>query len=107
MDCKEAEKMIPHFLKDELQERQLRAFLHHVEHCGDCKEELSIQYLVVEGMARLEAGGNLNLQMELNGVLEEYRRVLKADRITDWILLGVQAGVAAVMIMIVMWVILV
>ena len=56
MICKEIEKMIPSFLEDDLDTDDLREFMEHVERCNDCMEELSIQFLVTEGMARLESG---------------------------------------------------
>ena len=49
MTCKETEKMIPLFLKDELETEELREFMEHIESCEDCKEELTIQFLVTEG----------------------------------------------------------
>lgn len=65
MNCKEAERKIPSFLQDELDGSQLEEFIAHVEACPECKEELSIQFLVSEGLERLESGNNFNLQEEL------------------------------------------
>ncbi len=65
MECKEAEKKIPLFLNEELDERELAEFVEHVKDCPDCMEELSIQFLVTEGMEQLEKGNNFNLQEEL------------------------------------------
>ena len=65
MDCKEEEKLIPPFLQDDLYGKDLEDFIEHIETCPDCKEELSIQFLVAEGLERLEAGNNFNLQKAL------------------------------------------
>ncbi|MBE5868516.1 MAG: zf-HC2 domain-containing protein [Lachnospiraceae bacterium] len=65
MDCKEFEKLIPAFIKRKLGYRQLRRFMEHALSCGECKEELTIQFLVSEGMARLEEGGAFDLQKEM------------------------------------------
>lgn len=70
MDCKETEKMIPSFLEDDLETEDLRDFMEHMEGCKDCREELSIQFLVTEGMARLESGNVFDLNRELKGRLE-------------------------------------
>lgn len=98
MNCKDAEKAIPYFLKDELNERQLRQFMSHIEGCPECKEELSIQYLVVEGMARLEEGGTFDLQAELERVLDNYDRALRINRRADVLLFLTQFVSAAVII---------
>lgn len=66
MDCKEAEKKIPSFLDDELDGRELAEFVEHIEGCAECMEELSIQFLVTEGMEQLEQGNNFNLQEALH-----------------------------------------
>ncbi len=61
MDCKEVQKNIAAFLNGELQGKDAERFLNHIENCEECKEELSIQYLVREGTARLEGGGSFDL----------------------------------------------
>lgn len=62
MTCKEAEKMIPAFLDQTLDEDKLELLMHHIDICENCKEELSIQLLVSEGMDRLESGSSFNLK---------------------------------------------
>ena len=69
MNCKEADKLIPLFLDDDLDNRELADFLSHVEACADCKEELTIQFLVKVGMKRLEDGNTFNLRNELDALL--------------------------------------
>ena len=64
MTCKEAEKLIPVFLEDDLDTDDLREFMEHIEECGECMEELSIQFLVKEGLSRLEAGSVFDLKNE-------------------------------------------
>lgn len=67
MDCKTAEKNIPKFINNELDDYELEEFLNHTENCEQCKEELSIQFLVSVGMMRLEEGGTFDLGGELSG----------------------------------------
>lgn len=62
MKCKDAEKMIPAFLADELDYDETKLFLSHIESCPECYEELTIQTLVTEGMNQLESGNSFNLQ---------------------------------------------
>ena len=61
MTCKEIEKIIPSFLNDDLDTDDLREFMDHIVNCEECMEELSIQFLVLEGMARLESGNVFDL----------------------------------------------
>ncbi|NBJ91605.1 zf-HC2 domain-containing protein [Parablautia muri] len=77
MVCKEIENMIPAFLADDLDTEDLRDFMEHVDNCEECMEELSIQFLVLEGLARLEAGNVFDLQNELKVRLEEAAHSLK------------------------------
>ncbi len=77
MTCKDAEKLIPLFLDDDLDNQDLSDFLYHMESCTECKEELTIQFLVKVGMKRLEDGNTFNLRRELDGLLSDAGRRLK------------------------------
>ena len=80
MNCKEADKLIPLFLEDDLDNRELSEFLSHVESCADCKEELTIQFLVQVGMKRLEEGNTFNLRNELDALLVDANKRLTARK---------------------------
>ena len=54
MNCKEFEKNIPDFIAGKLDFQTLQEFGEHMRECPGCKEELVIQFLVTEGMQRLE-----------------------------------------------------
>lgn len=86
MTCKEAEKMIPSFLADELDTDDLREFMEHMDKCKECKEELSIQFLVLEGMSRLETGNVFDLQNELKYRMEGAEHSLRLRESMQWIL---------------------
>lgn len=98
MNCKEAEKKIPSFLQDDLDGSKLEEFVEHVENCSECKEELSIQFLVTEGLERLEEGNNFNLQEELLMKLEGAEHRINVHRMLWYILLCLEAAVAAAVI---------
>lgn len=66
MECKQAEKIISQFLADELTIDELREFMEHIEKCEECREELTIEFLVHEGLSRLESGNVFDLQKELS-----------------------------------------
>ena len=80
MDCKEFEKLIPAFVGNNLEYRELKKFLNHAESCAKCQEELTIQVLVSEGMARLEEGSAFDLQRELKYRLEEAHRSIRVHK---------------------------
>lgn len=85
MNCKETQKYIMDFLKDDLKDEVTEAFLDHVSDCKECMEELTIQYLVTEGLQRLETGSAFDAQKELRQKIQDTivkRRLQKRIRIS-------------------------
>ncbi len=80
MDCKEVQKNITVFLNGELQGKEAERFLNHIEECEECREELSIQYLVREGTARLEGGGSFDLSRDLDELISASYRLIRNQR---------------------------
>lgn len=97
MECKEFEKMIPLFLNDELDTEELREFTDHVDKCSECREELSIQFLVTEGLASLEDGNVFNLQNELEEKLNGAEHGMKVRENMRYLLFGMEGMVALLM----------
>ena len=64
IDCKKAEKMIPGFIKGKLTDSDTTVLLDHVETCESCREELTIQYFISEGLDSIDENGDYDL---LNG----------------------------------------
>lgn len=102
MNCKEAEKMIPLFLEDDLDTEDMHEFIEHIEKCRECKEELSIQFLVTEGMIRLENGNVFDLQKELDIRLAGAERTLRTRENMKWLLLSLEGLVAVLIITLVL-----
>jgi hypothetical protein len=84
MDCKDFERLIPEFLCSNMNYSQMEAFREHMDKCESCKEELSIQFLVAEGMRHLEDDGAFDLQIEMERRLAQ--NSLKIDRHNRFIL---------------------
>lgn len=105
MDCKEFERLIPGFIKGQLDYRTLRKFSEHMEGCAECKEELVIQFLVIEGMVHLEEGNAFDLQKELDIRLHEARRRIRIH--DSFIYVGQMLETFAVLLLIaaVIWII--
>ncbi len=68
---------IPDFIGRKMDYPEMKRFLEHVDACANCREELVIQFLIQEGMARLEDGDAFDLQRELQAHLEEARRRIR------------------------------
>ena len=66
MDCKNFERQIPAYFEDKLDGKELEVFIHHIMQCENCMEELTIQYLIAEGMQRIEDGSNIDIQKEIS-----------------------------------------
>lgn len=66
MECKEVQKKIHNFIDDELDSKESLDFIEHIRNCPNCKEELSIEFLVITGLQRLDSAEAFDLQKELN-----------------------------------------
>ncbi len=69
MDCKETQRCIHLFLRDELDGGTAQEFVEHVRSCNECMEELTIEYLLSEGMSRLENADDIDVKKELGEML--------------------------------------
>ena len=104
MECKEAEKQIPDFIGKNMDYLALKDFAEHVENCPKCKEELTIQFLIDEGLVRLEEGSAFDLNRELRiRIMEAKRKIHRHDRAISFgvvleyaVMLGVAAAVCII-----------
>lgn len=77
MDCKEYEHLIPDFIDKKLDYAMTKRFVEHWKGCPNCKEELNIQFLIEEGLIRLEEGSAFDLQKEMRELLVEANRKVR------------------------------
>lgn len=77
MDCKTFVKLIPQFIKDDLENEDLRQFLDHVNECEECKEELTIEIMVKEGLNSLESGSLFDVKKEYETKIETADKALR------------------------------
>ncbi len=99
MNCKMTEKLIPKFIDNKLDEYELDEFVAHTDQCEQCKEELSIQFLVSVGMERLEEGGTFDLGGELALKLNNSRnRVIRTKKKNNFYLILELLFVLAVLV---------
>ena len=71
MECKEVQKRMRSFVTDEMDLQDAATFIAHVEKCKECREDLSIEYLAVVGMQRLDEAGNFDLDKELDEKIQK------------------------------------
>ena len=57
MDCISFRNHINDYMEDRLDDAELNEFLHHMEACNACKDELEINYIVFEGINILDKKG--------------------------------------------------
>lgn len=79
MDCKEFNRLIPEYLDHRLGERKLKEFLNHYDECEDCRDELKVQYLIYEGLERLEEGDAFDVEKDLADMMEIQKKQLRAS----------------------------
>ena len=106
MDCKEFERLIPNYIDDKLDHQSLNLFSEHMEHCENCKEELVIQFLVTEGIQRLEDGNVFDLQGELNERLEETRKRVMWNRLFMRVGLGLEVAALGLLAASILWILM-
>ena len=98
MDCKEFEKLIPDFIKNRLDYSSMKRFSEHMERCANCKEELIIQFLVTEGVQRLEDGRAFDLQKRISRIKRKIRlhgNMIRLGIAMEIAAVGILAGIAA------------
>lgn len=89
MTHKEAERSIPSFFDESMENFELAEFLEHIDKCSECREELTIQYLVGRGLQSLSDGNEFNLAGELDKKLSKaharLNRLYRLERFS-WVL---------------------
>ena len=102
MTCKEFEKLIPDYVAKKMDYLTLKEFYAHMQACPECKEELTINFLVTDGLQKLEEGDAYDLNEEWSGRVDETKRRLRLNesiiRFSFWVevvMIGIIIGVAA------------
>lgn len=107
--CKEAERMVTPYIKDELDGDELEAFLAHLENCPSCQEELEIYFMVDVGLKQLDKdSGTFDIIGALQRRIEEsyYRvRMMWAFRAIRYALntLGIMAVMVTILLQFRIW----
>ena len=54
MICREAERLVMPYINGSITDEELKAFVEHIDHCPDCREELEIYFTVDVGIRQLQ-----------------------------------------------------
>ena len=102
MNCKRCEKFIPRFMSNSLDVDDLKQFIDHVESCPKCKEELTIEFLVKEGLNSLEKGETFDLNGELKKSMENSSGRVRRYKGFEWLYYSISffVGVALIIMVI-------
>ena len=69
LTCTDCEKKIKAFIDKKLDYRDTLGFVNHISSCEQCKEEFSIEFLVVNGLKKLDSAEAFDLQRELEDLV--------------------------------------
>lgn len=99
--CHEAKRMVQPFLKGELKDRDLRAFLSHVKNCKSCEEELETYFIVDYALKYLDNEKNNSYDMKalLNTLISQEEHDL---RIRDTVRLVMTVAIAGLCVLVVL-----
>lgn len=106
MNCKEFRDLIPAYIDDEMDSAVLGEFVKHVDLCYECRDELEVNYLVKEGLSRLEEGNTFDFKRELDLKLSKSRRTLVIASRARMALVIVSAVLAIILIAVVLGIII-
>ncbi len=106
MTCRECQKLIPDFLGKKMKYYTLKRFCRHVESCQECHEELTIQFLMTEGLNRLEDGDAFDLNKELQASMQEAQ--MKIHQNEEFLNAGIVAELVSMVLVLcaIFWIIL-
>ena len=75
MTCREAERLVMPYINGSITDEELKAFVEHIDHCPDCREELEIYFTVDVGIRQLDdESGTYNIKGALETALDVSRQ---------------------------------
>lgn len=79
MDCKEAQQKITPYIQRKLTDRDLEAFIEHIQTCPACSEELEVYFTIYYALEKLDQDEHSSFNMEelLQKDLEQAKNYLQ------------------------------
>ncbi len=81
MDCRHTQAMIMPYIRNELSNSDLEAFLEHIDGCALCKEELEIYYIIEMGLNTPEEAAGSDIQKALSEQIKESHMLVSSLRL--------------------------
>ncbi len=106
MDCKQVTRFIPAFIEEDMAVRDLEPFLVHIDQCPECREELTIQILVAEGLTRLESGDDFDIKQEMERKVQRAKRKIKWHKDMEFLAFAIGFVVLCIVILLLIWLVL-
>lgn len=95
IDCKEAEKRINLYFSNQLEDEEITELFDHMDECDSCKEEFTIQHLVVKSMSDFDDDMDSSYEIALKR--KEIQRRFHVKDIAERSYLGfIYLGVSAI-----------
>lgn len=80
VSCEDIQRNIPAFIGGNMESKDTLSFIRHIRTCKTCMEELSVEYLVLVGVKRLDSASAFNLNKELDDLLTRNENRAKRKR---------------------------
>ena len=95
MDCKTCVRRITPYIQHELSDEETEDFLVHIHSCASCREELEINYMILEGLRVLDSDEeNFDVQGAMDRDIRDSYQRLGAARIMKIAMYAVDTLVA-------------
>lgn len=88
MKCEQYIKNINKYLNNDLEIDELRDFIEHVDECPKCKEELTIELLVKDGLKSLESGNAFDLNEAYRKRIVNSEHSIRRNESIQWVNYG-------------------
>lgn len=75
MNCREAQSCIVPFIEDKLDDERMEQFLHHIENCSECYDELEVYFIVFSGTRQLD-----NDQEDISDFKGELKKYIQSKK---------------------------
>ena len=75
MTCREAQSCIVPFIEDKMDDERMEQFLHHIENCSECYDELEVYFIVFSGIRQLD-----NDQEDISDFKGELKKYIQSKK---------------------------
>ena len=102
MKCSEAQQLVKPYIQRKLTDREMEAFLDHIEHCRDCYDELEIYFSIYETLESSGKGSEdqaYDFKNRLRADVEKQRRQLRRRKVSGIFQTGLLIFAAVILLL--------